>query len=321
MPRPPELAAVRQPSRACWCGGEGASELGVFRLGDGEGFPLVQCNGCGVLALWPQPNDAQLQEAYAAEYYGASRRKFIAPIAAFVSMFQRDRANLVFRHAPRGSRVLDVGCGNGGFLVKLQKMGYDVEGTEWTDQSASRVPRGAGFPVHIGDLMSLRLAAQSYDVITLWHVFEHLRAPQAALLRIRMLLRPGGTLIMSMPNAQSAQARRFGLDWFHHDPPRHLHGFGPDSLGRLMEITGFQVRSLTTWSWEQNPFGWIQSWLNARGFPRDRAYQTLKGVRSVSLGTKAIDLGLVGLLTLPAMVIAAMESMRRAGATMTVVAR
>jgi SAM-dependent methyltransferase len=178
--------------------------------------------------------------------------------------------------------VLDVGCGNGGFLVQMKQMGFVVEGTEWSAQSAARVANEAGITIHVGDLLSLNLPEQSFDLITLWHVFEHLRDPHSTLQAIHRLLKPGGRLIMSMPNAESWQARRFGPHWFHHDPPRHLFAFGVQSLKNLLERDGFEIERISRWSLEQNPYGFVQSWLNARGY-HDAACR-IKGLHATSRG-------------------------------------
>ena len=307
--------------RACWCGADLASRIGEFVLSDGERFGLARCDGCGVLLLDPQPTDAQLLKYYSVEYYGSSRRKFIGPIAKLVSLFQGGRARLASRHCQAGGRVLDVGCGNGGFLNQMKERGFDVHGTEWTAESAARVPKEFNIPVHVGDLLTLRLPERHFDLITMWHVFEHLRQPRETLLRAKQSLTPGGRLILSLPNAESDQAQRFGVNWFHHDPPRHLHGFGPNSLGVLLSHCGFEISSLNTWSFEQNPFGFIQSSLNQRGYPRDRLYDTLKGLGRSSIQMTAVDYLWMLALSAPALALSCAESLRGSGATMTIVAR
>lgn len=302
--------------RACWCGADAAYPLGEFAPGTAR---LVRCAGCGVLALHPQPSDEQLAAAYESEYYGVSPRKFVAPIAAMVALFQGGRARLVARRVEPGGRILDVGCGNGGFLAQLQRRGYQVEGTERTAESAARVPQG--IPTHVGDLLELPLPSGGYDAVTLWHVFEHLRHPRETLARIHALLKPGGLLALSLPNAESRQALRYGLDWFHHDPPRHLFGFGPRSLTRLLEQTGFRLERLSTWSWEQNPYGDVQSAANAAGLPRDRLYRQLKGLSREPWNVRWSD-RLRAALGLPrALARELVESCRAEGATMTVLAR
>jgi SAM-dependent methyltransferase len=313
-------------ARACWCGGKTADAIGRFQLenaaaSDAKESPtLVKCEGCGVLALHPQPTHDQLIAAYSQEYYGSAKKKFLGPVAALVRMFQGGRARMVARRVPAGGRVLDIGCGNGGFLQELQRRGYVVEGTEWVARSAERVPQDPPVLVHVGDLLDLALPPRTYDAITLWHVFEHLRRPADTLLKIKSLLRPGGWLFMAVPNAQGAQARRYGIDWFHHDPPRHLFGFGLGSLTPLLESTGFRIQRTSTFSFEQNPFGEIQSALNARGSsPRDRLYDRLKGV--TPLRTGLLDLGWMAALLLPALVRSTIESIRNDGAALTIEAQ
>jgi SAM-dependent methyltransferase len=203
----------------------------------------------------------------------------------------------------------------------MQKRGYAVEGTEWTAASVARVPAASGIRVHVGDLLDLGLPARTYDAVTLWHVLEHLRRPDAALERIAVLLRPGGWLVLAIPNADGAQARRYGPAWFHHDPPRHLVGLGQAALEPLLAAQGFRIVHLRTSSLEQDLFGEIQSRLNARGFPRDRLYQHLKGLARAPLPTRVGDFARLVLSTPPALARVLADGLRGAGATLTVEAR
>lgn len=302
----------------CWCSDAAARRVFGFSLADDVSFDLYRCEGCGVHFLHPQPTLEQLLPYYAQEYYGATRKKFIGPIASIVGYFQSQRSRLVAKHISAG-RVLDVGCGNGGFLAQLKEKGYETEGTELTEASAQRVP--VGITVHVGDLLSLNLGDEQFDAITLWHVFEHLSQPHETCQKIHRLLKPGGRLFLSMPNAESWQANCFGKHWFHLDPPRHLFGFGPRSLGRLLDVTGFDIESVSTLSLEQNPYGFMQSCLNAVGFPRERAYETLKGVSDSGAMTRLMDLCLLALLAAPAFGESLLASLAGHGATMTVVVR
>jgi 2-polyprenyl-3-methyl-5-hydroxy-6-metoxy-1,4-benzoquinol methylase len=307
--------------RNCWCGASTASALPPLRTAERQAFPRVRCDGCGVELLEPQPDARRLAAAYAAGYYGASRQKFVAPVARAVAWFQGRRAGLAARWLRPGSRVLDVGCGNGGFLAQMAALGHVVEGTELDEQSAARA-RGAGVAtVHVGDLQALSLAPGSYELVSMWHVFEHLRDPVGALVRVRELLKPGGTLVLSMPNAGSWQARWFGAHWFHHDPPRHLFAFGRRNLEALLGSVGFEVVASSTLSLEQNVYGFAQSALNAVGLPRDRAYDACKGLRQISGGVRALDLLLVGLLSVPAVILTLLEAAFGCGGTMTVICR
>lgn len=307
--------------RSCWCGCNTALPVASVSVVGGEReFPLVRCEQCGVFCLFPPPDDEELLHYYGADYYGASPRKFVGPIAKAVSWFQSGRARQVARHVPRGGKILDVGCGNGGFLRSMKQRNYDVEGTEWTEISARRASAESELTVHAGDLSTLDLPTRNYDAITMWHVFEHLRDPLETLKVARSLLNDGGVLFLSLPNHESWQARYFGASWFHLDPPRHLFGFGPRSLNVLLQLAGFGVDRRGTFSLEQNPYGFMQSALNAAGFPRDRAYGVLKSSVTLPTRTKILDLFLLSALAVPGVVLSSIASACGAGATMTVLA-
>ena len=289
-------------------------------LDGGESYRLVRCAGCGVGRLDPMPDDARLAQAYDADYYGQPSRKFVGPIARGVAWFQAGRARSVAPHLADGARILDVGCGNGGFLALMNWLGYDVTGTEWTETSARRVDSKLGLKVHAGELLNLQLPDRSFDAITLWHVFEHLRDPFATLREIRRLLADDGQLFLSLPNFESWQAKMFGAAWFHLDPPRHLYHFGPRSLSRLLGQTGFRVEHISTFSMEQNPYGFMQSSLNALGLPRDQAYHVLKGGKA-SMGVKVGSIAALAALAGPAFAASLASSALGRGATMSLRAR
>jgi SAM-dependent methyltransferase len=308
--------------RCCWCGAKTARMLGMFpripECAHAE-FPLVQCEGCGVFAIFPQPSDEELTAAYSGEYYGRPGRKFVGFVSSVIGMFQGERARRVARLTPKGGRILDIGCGRGAFLQQLRRRGFAVEGTERSAEVAAQAP--AAIPVHIGDLLDINLPPHSYDAITIWHVFEHVRQPAETIQKIRLLLKPGGRLVIAVPNAESAQAERYGLHWFHHDPPRHLFGFGPKSLTMLLTQSGFDVESMSTHSLEQNPFGEIQSRLNTRGIARDRLYNQLKGNSGDSMATRIGDLAAMAVLAIPAVARSTMESSHGSGASLIVICR
>src|SRR5690606_6712860 len=130
----------------------------------------------------------QLMPFYASEYYGKTRRKFVGPVGDLIEYFQSGRARHVAAELPQGARILDVGCGNGGFLIRMAERGFLAEGTEWTHKSAARIPQDERLKVHVGDLLDLDLEEGAYDAVSLWHVFEHLAAPAETLAEIHRLL-------------------------------------------------------------------------------------------------------------------------------------
>ena len=143
----------------------------------------------------------------------------------------------------------------------------------------------------------------SFDVITMWHTLEHLPDPGAALARSSELLRPDGCLIISVPNASSAQARLGGDAWFHLDLPRHLFQFGPRSISALLSRSGFRLERMSSISPpEMEAIGLIQTVLNRVGL-RHVLYRFAKRDNTVSRGlTLAASFGLAAALTPAALV-------------------
>jgi SAM-dependent methyltransferase len=128
----------------------------------------------------------------------------------------------------------------------------------------------------VGEIRENQFPPDFFDLITFWQVLEHLRDPSAVLRRIRPLLRRGGIVAISTPNVESWQARTFRGDWFHLDAPRHLFLFSPRTLETFMAAHGFRLLTLSHFCWEQNPYGWLQSFLNRVGFSNNSLYTLIK---------------------------------------------
>ncbi|MEX2120461.1 MAG: class I SAM-dependent methyltransferase [Pirellulales bacterium] len=138
--------------------------------------------------------------------------------------------------------LLDFGCGAGSFLRRMQAHGWHVEGLDVSAAVARRVQRQTGIRVHVGSLPHGDLKTGSFDCITMWQSLEHVHQPRRVLESARELLRPGGTIVVLVPNLQSWSFRVFGPHWFALDLPRHLTHFTPVTLARLLQTTGFHVR-------------------------------------------------------------------------------
>jgi 2-polyprenyl-3-methyl-5-hydroxy-6-metoxy-1,4-benzoquinol methylase len=141
-------------------------------------------------------------------------------------------------------KALDVGCGNGHYLLFLKRLGWNVTGFDISNRVDPSVT-DAGIPVLTGSLESLRPYRGAFDVVSMWHVLEHLYDPVADLQRIRSLLSNTGTVMIEVPNSQSIGAKLLRRHWHQWDLPRHLNHFTPQSLVRLVGQAGFQVKKLT----------------------------------------------------------------------------
>jgi SAM-dependent methyltransferase len=163
---------------------------------------------------------------------------------------------------------------------------------------------------------------ESFDLVCLWHVLEHLQDPGRALALSWQWLRPGGALMIAVPNADSWQARLFRGNWFHLDYPRHLVQFTAASLVQLVGAAKFGVVKMRHFSIDQNPYGILQSALNTFGFPWDDLYEMLKGnchFRPSAL--HALEVLAAALLAGPSLLFAGVEAAVHQGGTVELVAR
>lgn len=144
-----------------------------------------------------------------------------------------------------GKRLLDVGCGNGEFLRNMRNLGWIVEGTE-LDPTAALQARSLGLSVQIGPLEELHYSSQSFDVVTLSHVIEHVSDPISLLRECYRILRPLGYLVVTTPNNLSLGHRIFTSNWRGLEPPRHIFIFSPKSLEIITKKAGFQTTLLRT---------------------------------------------------------------------------
>lgn len=228
-------------------------------------YRVVVCPTCGLGRTEPHPPDAVLRALYEGEYTSPEARKFGGPIETVRRFFVRALARRIARRAGPHGRVLDVGCGDGKLLVALAAHGFEGTGIELNPRVDERLPPGSRIRIFVGSLADAGLPPASFHVVVLRHVLEHLDDPLAALREVRRLVAPGGTVVVAVPNLASWQARLARDQWFHLDLPRHLWHFTADTLARMLEQTGFRVRTMSHFSYEQNPYGWLQSLFNLAG--------------------------------------------------------
>lgn len=160
---------------------------------------------------------------------------------AFFSLKFRSLLDAERRHIPPGfpgSRLLDIGCGNGEFLVLAAQAGWSVVGLE-PDPKAAEAARTLGLDVRQNSINSLNPEIERFDGITLSHVIEHLHDPFSALQRCYDLLNPGGWIWIETPNVDAQGHELFGPSWRGLEPPRHLVLFNRPSLIDVLRKVGF----------------------------------------------------------------------------------
>ena len=209
-------------------------------------FTLYACDACGTGFLAPLPDQAALARRYQDEFFSkADRRGALSRLfGRFEAMLFERRVRLVGRVlGDTPGAVLDIGCGNGNFLHAMQRRGWTITGIEPSEHGAQRAGTDYGLEVINDDVFQVDLPPESFDLITLWHVLEHVPDPIAFIQRIQSWLKPAGKLLIAVPNFSGIEARLLKTRWAFLDIPRHQYQFNMNSLVVIAERSELVVDS------------------------------------------------------------------------------
>ncbi|MDB5251795.1 MAG: class SAM-dependent methyltransferase [Flaviaesturariibacter sp.] len=211
----------------------------------GKEFAVWQCGDCTLRFTQDVPDATDIGPYYKAESYISHTNTSKGLIN---NLYQKVRALTLKQKASTiaaatglsTGRLLDVGCGTGAFLNAMKKEGWQVTGLE-PDADARRVARELYRVEPLEASMLQDLPPASFDAITLWHVLEHVHELHGTVAQLRKLLKPGGKLMVAVPNYTSQDEAIYGQNWAAYDVPRHLYHFTPRALTMLMERHGLRV--------------------------------------------------------------------------------
>ena len=215
----------------------------IDHYASGEAFHLCRCRDCGFIFTQDFPVEAEIGRYYETpDYISHSDTKKGAMNSVYHrvrSYMLKRKARLVAHEAHRKTgRLLDIGTGTGYFADTMVRRGWKVEAIEKSPQA--REFAKAHFNLDVKPESALKeFAPDSFDVITLWHVMEHLEHLNEVWGRLRELLTEKGVLIVAVPNCSSYDAKRYGEYWAAYDVPRHLWHFTPGTIQQLASRHGF----------------------------------------------------------------------------------
>lgn len=196
-----------------------------------ENFSIVKTDIPGILKTLPIPD-------YLDSYYDSLNylSHIESPINAidYIYTFIRN-INLKFKTSylpaihTSGIKLLDYGCGTGDFLVRAKAIGYTAEGYEPNEKAAVILKKRG-----VQTIKSIQNIDYQYDIITLWHVLEHIKVPESILKSLVNHLKPGGLLLIAIPNYDSWDAQHYKSYWAAFDAPRHLWHYNSTGIRNLM---------------------------------------------------------------------------------------
>jgi 2-polyprenyl-3-methyl-5-hydroxy-6-metoxy-1,4-benzoquinol methylase len=238
-------------------------------------YSAYECLACQIWFTHPLPSLDDLSKLYSTGNYRAETGKRFIPILEKTIHYLTIRKRNRIKSYVKVGRILDLGCGRGLFLNLMKQDGWHVKGQEFDSKSASYAINRYGIDVHGGTLDG-KFEKESFDVVNINHVLEHLEKPRETLAECHKILKKGGLLVVAVPNIDSFQAKFGNSNWFQLDIPIHLHHFSSKSLIDLIESQLFEVDLIRHFKFEYNPFGWLQTMLNSSGIQENLLYDLLK---------------------------------------------
>jgi len=210
----------------------------------GESFSLLLNEEYQILKTHPQPTLDKLGSYYEFEDYIShtdGKRTLFEKMYHFIKRKAiRDKVSLINSYQPLKGRILDIGAGTGDFLLVCKNQNWDILGIEPNDK-AKGIALGKG--IKFGDTIE-KLESNSFDVITMWHVLEHVPDVEHQVAELKRLLKPSGTIIIAVPNFKSYDAKYYKEFWAAYDVPRHLWHFSKTAIEKLFDKQNMNLEDI-----------------------------------------------------------------------------
>jgi 2-polyprenyl-3-methyl-5-hydroxy-6-metoxy-1,4-benzoquinol methylase len=224
-------------------------------------FTLDSCSACGCLFMNPMPASDEIARFYPNQYWwNSARPSVLKKVESVYRKFAlRDHVRFITRAAASGGSLLDIGCGSGTLLGLLKERGFRVMGLDLSAEAAKIAEIQHGVQVVVDSLAEAGFAAESFDIVTLFHVLEHVSNPRDMLANVWRILRPEGVIVLQVPNIDSWQFRAFRSKWYGLDIPRHIIDYSKRSMLKLLDGSGFMVTRVKHFNLRDNAPALISS--------------------------------------------------------------
>jgi len=211
-----------------------------------ESFNIMLCENCNFKFTNPRPDKNEIAKYYESEDYISHSDRANSPInfiykvaRKFALSYKKNLINSVAKN--KKGRLLDFGCGTGYFLETMQSDGWKTYGIEPNEQARSIANTKGNVKESIEEF---NLKHKKFDVITLWHVLEHIHDINNTIKLLKTVLKEKGKIIIAVPNIESYDSLKFQTEWAAYDVPRHLYHFSQDTMKTLMLKHGLKVKKV-----------------------------------------------------------------------------
>ena len=210
---------------------ENCEYQGLVEFVNKPGHYLLRCPECDLY----QKGVLETETVYERNYHEHYAKRLPGKL-----MTATIRLGAAARYLPAEARILDVGCSVGATLRSAAQMGWNASGVD-ISQSAVDYCRQDGLDAHKIDGIQLPFDDDTFDLVTNWHVIEHIPNVLEVMAEWRRVLKPGGVLMLETPASNFYKAKKLGLDHLKFWPPDHLYTFNRDNLANMLGKSGYEM--------------------------------------------------------------------------------
>lgn len=208
-----------------------------------ETFNIVQCVSCGFKYTNPRPEENKLGNYYKSEDYVShsnTTKGFINSVYQIVRKYTLLKKLQLISGYYKTGKILDIGCGTGEFLKLLKDTKWVTSGIEPSPDARKMAIEN--YNLDIKEETEIKnMESESFDVITMWHVLEHVPNLNERIEDLKRLIKPNGLIIIAVPNYTSLDAKTYKENWAAYDVPRHLYHFSPKDIDTVFKNHGLKV--------------------------------------------------------------------------------
>jgi 2-polyprenyl-3-methyl-5-hydroxy-6-metoxy-1,4-benzoquinol methylase len=210
-------------------------------------FNIQECNSCSFLFTNPRPSENEIGYYYESQEYISHHddaKGFMSKVYKTVRDHTiGEKIKMINGLNAHKGNLLDIGCGTGNFVQACKVDGWHITGVE-PDQGARKVASERVGQSIFQNIFEPEITAQKYDIITMWHVLEHVHLLNETISWLKAHLKPGGKILIAVPNPASHDAKKYGEFWAAYDVPRHLYHFTEKTMKTLMQNHGLHVEKV-----------------------------------------------------------------------------
>lgn len=254
-----------------WCGSDKA-QINLWLKDEfltKEDFHICECLNCGLLYTMPRPDKEKLGNYYKSEEYYSHQENKKGFIPKIYERVKKTNLKYKYKIATAGieiGKMLDIGCGVGDFLHTAETHGWECIGVEPSEE-AKEIARQRTKAKIIESNELENLPDHSFDIITMWHVLEHVENLKWQVEQLQRLIKPTGRIIIALPNYKSYDGQYYKEKWAAYDVPRHLNHLDKTTLSKIFRTKELRLTKIEKLKWDAYYISYMSEQYKLHQFP------------------------------------------------------